>query len=92
MRVWFFRQILNADDRELNQWCSLKKTCMFRYWLCPSGSVSTVLLFQVLYCTLISFFFSLRSDKEEMGDLKNFKIKAQNEKKKKEILSSVYSE
>ncbi|XP_042337481.1 protein KRI1 homolog [Plectropomus leopardus] len=54
--------ILNADDKELNQWCSLKKTCMFR------------------------------SEKEEMSDLKNYKIKAKNEKKKKEVLSSVYSE
>ncbi|XP_070779371.1 protein KRI1 homolog [Enoplosus armatus] len=55
-------EILNANDKELNNWCSLKKTCMFR------------------------------SDKEEMSDLKNYKIKAQNEKKKKEVLSSVYSE
>ncbi|XP_044038373.1 protein KRI1 homolog [Siniperca chuatsi] len=55
-------EILNANDKELNHWCSLRKTCMFR------------------------------SDKEEMSDLKNYKIKAQNENKKKEILSSVYSE
>uniref|UniRef100_A0A3P8TCS3 Protein KRI1 homolog n=1 Tax=Amphiprion percula TaxID=161767 RepID=A0A3P8TCS3_AMPPE len=33
-----------------------------------------------------------RSEKEEMSDLRNYKIKAQNEMKKKEILSSVYSE
>lgn len=50
-------------------------------------------------CSVVSGHFlhfifscSLRSDKEEMSDLKNYKIKAQNEKKKKEILSSVYSE
>ncbi|KAF6723012.1 KRI1-like protein [Oryzias melastigma] len=55
-------EILNANDKELNRWCSLKKTCMFR------------------------------SDKEELSDLKNYKIKAKNEKKKKEILGSVYTE
>ncbi|KAG7505143.1 hypothetical protein JOB18_024546 [Solea senegalensis] len=55
-------EVLNANDKELNQWCSLKKTCMFR------------------------------SEKEEKCDLKNYKIKAQNERKKKEILSSVYTE
>ncbi|XP_058510304.1 protein KRI1 homolog [Solea solea] len=55
-------EVLIANDKELNQWCSLKKTCMFR------------------------------SENEEKCDLKNYKIKAQNERKKKEILSSVYTE
>uniref|UniRef100_A0A3B4B141 Protein KRI1 homolog n=1 Tax=Periophthalmus magnuspinnatus TaxID=409849 RepID=A0A3B4B141_9GOBI len=54
-------EILNANDKELNQWCSLKKTCMF-------------------------------SEREELCDLKNYNIKARNEKKKREILSSIYSE
>ncbi|XP_057716546.1 protein KRI1 homolog [Corythoichthys intestinalis] len=55
-------EILGAEDRELNRWCSLKKTCMFR------------------------------SDQEEKNDLKNYKIKSKNDKKKREILVSVYSD
>ncbi|XP_037331327.2 protein KRI1 homolog [Pungitius pungitius] len=55
-------EILTANDKELNQWCTLKKTCMFR------------------------------SDKAETSDLKNYQIKAQNVKRKRAILSSVYSE
>ena len=42
--------------------------------------------------TLRFSFCSLRSDKEESSDLKNYVIKAQNVKKKREILSSVYAE
>ncbi|XP_077591472.1 protein KRI1 homolog [Stigmatopora nigra] len=55
-------EILGADDKELNKWCSLKKACMFR------------------------------SDHEERKDLKNYKIKSKNTKKKREIFQSVYSE
>uniref|UniRef100_A0A3B3TTH7 Protein KRI1 homolog n=1 Tax=Poecilia latipinna TaxID=48699 RepID=A0A3B3TTH7_9TELE len=55
-------EILTANDQELNRWCSLRRTCMFR------------------------------SEREEMSDLKNYKVKGQNVRKKKEVLSSVYSE
>lgn len=34
----------------------------------------------------------LRSEREELCDVKNYKIKAQNDKKKKDILSSLFKE
>lgn len=54
------------------------------------------LMFCICYLSSAHFFpffaFALRSEKEEVCDLKNYKIKAQNEKKKREILSSMYTE
>ena len=85
--MWFYPQILHANDMELNRWCSLKKTCMFRYCCVLTGL--TLVLFS---CHLPREPFSFRTDREEVSDLKNYKIKAQNEKKRREILHSVYAE
>ncbi|XP_073689251.1 protein KRI1 homolog [Garra rufa] len=55
-------EILKADESELNRWCSLRKTCMYR------------------------------SEKEELCDVKNFQIKAKNNRKKQKVFASLYNE
>lgn len=51
---------------------------------------------EYLSANLSSFFFFFsfnpRSDQEENNDLRNYKIKSRNFKKKKEILVSLFSE
>ncbi|KTG34419.1 hypothetical protein cypCar_00025453 [Cyprinus carpio] len=55
-------EILKAEESELNRWCSLRKTCMYR------------------------------SEREELCDVKNFQIKARNNKKKQQVFVSLYKE
>ncbi|KAL7860411.1 hypothetical protein AOLI_G00167600 [Acnodon oligacanthus] len=55
-------EVLEADEKELNHWCSLRKTCMHR------------------------------TEREELRDVKNYQIKAQNIQKKKRIFTSLYTE
>ena len=80
-------QILAADDKELNRWCSLRKTCMYR-WV--GGGRAPI-------APTPSFWFwggSLsvpppRSEREERQDQANYSRRAQNLWKKHQILKSL---
>ena len=79
-------QILAADDKELNRWCSLRKTCMYRWVGGGRAPIAPIIL---VLGGGRSVSPPPRSEREERQDQANYSRRAQNLWKKHQILKSL---